>query len=118
MIVGQIYNLFLYYPNLFTTIFSARQYITHKKVFVNGVIINKPGFRVKVDDMINISNPAFLYEDLKKRLITNTVLGNYPAYLNVNYKLGLIKLIRIPANKDIPYPFFMNIETMVHNFTN
>ena len=111
-------DVILYRSNLFVSIFSARQYIVHKKVLVNGIIINKPGFHVKVDDVINISNPVFFYKDLKKRLINNKILGNYPSYLNVNYKLGLIKLIRIPANKDVPYPFFMNIETMVHKFTN
>jgi ribosomal protein S4 len=108
----------LYRSNLFSSIFSSRQYIVHKKVFVNGVLVNKPGFRVKIDDIVSVSNPEFFYNDLKLRLLNNQVLGNFPSYLNVNYKLGLVKLIRIPSNKDVPFPFFMNIDTMVHNFTN
>jgi hypothetical protein len=60
----------------------------------------------------------FFYLDLRKRLLNNQVLGNYPSYLNVDYKLGVIKLLRLPSNEDVPYPFFMNIKTMVHNFAN
>lgn len=111
-------DVILYRSNLFSSIFSSRQYIVHKKVFVNGVLVNKPGFRVKIDDIVSVSNPEFFYNDLKSRLLNNQVLGNFPSYLNVNYKLGLVKLIRIPSNKDVPFPFFMNIDTMVHNFTN
>ncbi len=111
-------DVILYRSNLFSSIFSSRQYIVHKKVFVNGVLVNKPGFRVKIDDIVSVSNPEFFYNDLKLRLLNNQVLGNFPSYLNVNYKLGLVKLIRIPSNKDVPFPFFMNIDTMVHNFTN
>lgn len=111
-------DVILYRSNLFSSIFSSRQYIVHKKVFVNGVLVNKPSFRVKIDDIVSVSNPEFFYNDLKLRLLNNQVLGNFPSYLNVNYKLGLVKLIRIPSNKDVPFPFFMNIDTMVHNFTN
>jgi len=111
-------DVILYRSNMFSSIFSARQYINHKKVFVNGIMINKPGFRIKIDDIVSVSDPQFFYNDLKTRLLNNQVLGNFPSYLNVNYKLGLIKLIRIPLNKDVPFPFFMNIDTMVHNFTN
>ena len=111
-------DVILYRSNLFSSIYTARQYINHKKVYVNGVLITKPGFRLKVDDIINIANPAFFYLDLRKRLINKEVLGNYPCYLNVDYKLGVIKLIRLPATEDVPYPFFMNIKTMVHNFVN
>lgn len=111
-------DVILYRSNMFSSIFSARQYINHKKVFVNGIMINKPGFRIKIDDIVSVSDPQFFYNNLKNRLLNNQVLGNFPSYLNVNYKLGLIKLIRIPLNKDVPFPFFMNIDTMVHNFTN
>ena len=111
-------DVILYRSNLFSSIFFSRQYIVHKKVFVNGVLVNKPGFRVKIDDIVSVSNPEFFYNDLKLRLLNNQVLGNFPSYLNVNYKRSLVKLIRIPSNKDVPFPFFMNIDTMVHNFTN
>ncbi len=110
-------DVILFRSNLFTSIFSARQYITHKNVYVNGLLVNKPGFRIKVDDLVSISHSSIFYEKLKKRLYAKAILVNFPSYLDVNYKLGIIKLIRMPVNTDVPFPFFMNIKNMTHQFS-
>lgn len=110
-------DVILYRSNLFRSIFSAKQYIAHKKVYVNGDLVNKPGYRLKIDDIVNLSDVSFFYEDLKTRLQNNKILGNYPSYLYINYKLGTIKLLRLPQPATVPFPFFMNIEQMSHNFS-
>jgi len=110
-------DVVLYRSNFFNSIFSAKQFINHKKVYVNGFLVNKPGYRLKIDDVVNIKNPAFFYENLKQRLHKNVILTNHPSYLFVNYKLGLIKLVSLPLNENVPYPFFMNVKTMTHNFS-
>jgi len=109
-------DVLLYRSNLFKSIFAARQYINHKKVYVNGKINSNPGYRVKVEDLIVVSNSVLLYKDLKQRLMENKVLNNYPSYLEVNYKLGMVMLIRLPENKEVPYPFFMDIESVASSF--
>ena len=110
-------DVILYRSNLFSSIYAARQYITHKKIYVNGKIVTKPGFRLKVDDIIVTLNAKLLYNNFKMRLQNNVVLGNYPAYLEVNYKLGAIILCKLPLNEEVPYPFFMNIETLTNSFS-
>lgn len=110
-------DVVLYRSNFFSSIFAAKQFINHKKVFVNGMLVNKPGYRLKIDDVVHIKNSAIFYENLKYRLEKNMILTNHPSYLFVNYKLGLIKLISLPTNEKVPYPFFMNVKTMTHNFS-
>lgn len=110
-------DVVLYRSNLFSTIYAARQYITHKKVYVNGKIVTKPGYRLRVDDVVTVSNPKLLYLKLKNRLRKDLVLGNYPAYLEVNYKLGAVILCKMPQNNEVPFPFFMDIDTITNSFS-
>ena len=99
-------DVVLYRSNLFPSIYAARQYISHKKVYVNGKLVTKPGYRLRVHDIAVVSNPKILYLQLKERLQKNLVLTNYPAYLEVNYKLGAVILSKLPENHEVPYPFF------------
>lgn len=110
-------DVVLYRSNLFESIYAARQYISHNKVFVNGLIVNKPSYRLKVEDIVNVSDSKLLYNKLKDRLKNNSVLGNYPSYLEVNYKLGVVILAQFPENEAVPFPFFMNLETITHSFS-
>jgi small subunit ribosomal protein S4 len=109
-------DVVLYRANFFSSIFAARQYINHKKVFVNGVIVNKPGFKIFINDIVVLSNSSQFYQNLKKRLEDKELLINYPSYLEVNYKLSSIILIKMPINKEVPFPFFMDLNSIAHNF--
>jgi ribosomal protein S4 len=109
-------DVVLYRANFFKSIFAARQYINHKKVFVNGILVNKPGYSLKIDDIVSVNQPDYFYENIKNRLASKKILCNYPSYLYVNYKLGLIKLIKLPLIKEVPFPFFINLERMTNNF--
>jgi small subunit ribosomal protein S4 len=109
-------DVVLYRANFFSSIFSARQYINHKKVYVNGLVVNKPGYQVKIDDLISVQDVSLFYSEIKKRLLNNQILTNYPKYLYVEYNLGIIKFLRLPLNEEIPFPFFMNVKTLTHNF--
>jgi ribosomal protein S4 len=109
-------DVVLYRANFFKSIFAARQYINHKKVFVNGILVNKPGYSLRVDDIVSVTQPEYFYEKIKVRLSSKKILCNYPSYLYVNYKLGLIKFIKLPLIKEVPFPFFINLERMTNNF--
>lgn len=109
-------DVILYRANFFTSIYAARQFINHKKVLVNGLIESKPGIKLYVNDIISLYNYKNFYSNIKNKLINKKLLGNYPAYLEVNYKLGLIILTKIPEIKEVPYPFFMNLEKLSQSF--
>ena len=108
-------DVILYRANFFKSIFSARQYINHKKVYVNGNLITKCGYRIKIEDVVSVKDPVFFYWNLKSSLKRRFILGNYPPYLHVNYKLGLVKLLNLPKNELVPFPFFVDIKSINHN---
>jgi len=83
-------DVLLYRANFFNSIFTARQFINHKKIFVNGLLETKPGLKILLYDMISIPNFKKFYLLLKRRLKKKKVLINYPNYLLVNYRLGII----------------------------
>lgn len=109
-------DVILYRSNFFTSIFAARQYISHKKVYVNGLLVTKPGYKIFINDIILLENSGFLYKQTSQRLQENSILCNYPNYLEVNYKLGCVILTRMPKIEDLPYPFFITPNSLVHNF--
>lgn len=109
-------DVILYRANFFNSIYSARQYINHKKVYVNGLIVNKPGLKLSVNDIVTLKNADLFYNNLKQKLQGNKVLVNYPSYLEVNYRLASISLVKLPNVADVPFPFFMNLKNIVHNF--
>lgn len=109
-------DVILYRANFFDSIYSARQFINHKKVSINGVIVDRPGYKVFLNDIITVQNSEQFYKQIKNKLEKKDLLVNYPAYLEVNYKLGAIMLIKIPVNTEVPYPFFMNLDTIAHSF--
>ncbi len=109
-------DIILFRSNFFQSIFAARQYINHKKVFVNGVLVNKPGYCLRIDDIVSVNNPEYFYENIKKRLMEDKILCNYPSYLYVNYQLGLIKFIKLPLINEVPFPFFINLQKITNNF--
>jgi small subunit ribosomal protein S4 len=109
-------DVILYRSNFFTSIFAARQYISHNKVLINGLVVNKPSYIVSLHDVITLRNIETLYISLKERLKSRSILVNHPSYLEVNYKIGAISLVMLPDVKSVPFPFFMNLENFSHNF--
>lgn len=109
-------DVILYRANFFISIYEARQYINHNKVYVNGLIVNKPNFKIFLNDIIVLKDPLMFYNRIKQRVEEDSLLVNYPSYLEVNYKLGSVMLIRIPENNEVPFPFFLDLNNITHNF--
>jgi ribosomal protein S4 len=97
---------------------AARQAIIHLKILVNGFIMNKPNYLLKVGDVITLNktviNRLNFYKNLKRKTIRykRLLLVNYPIYLEVNYKLLSIIFIKNPQVNEIPFPFLLNLELM------
>lgn len=106
----------LYRSNLFDSIYHTRQVINHKKIYVNGKLVNKPGFIVSVGDIIHVSDYNLYYINLKQKLQNKKILCNYPSYLEINYKLGAITLIKLPESHEVPFPFFMSIHSIIYDY--
>jgi ribosomal protein S4 len=109
-------DVLLYRANFFKSIFSSRQYIFHQGIYVNGVMLYKPNYKVKVDSFIFIKDIDNFYKIMKSKLRNKKIFGTYPAYLEINYKLGCISLYKIPEVKEVPFPFFLNYKHIAYTF--
>jgi len=80
------------------------------------MLVDKPGYSLRINDIVSVEKPEYFYESIKKRLTTDKILCNYPSYLYVNYRLGSVKFIKLPLIKEVPFPFFINLERLPNNF--
>jgi len=110
-------DVVLYRSNLFNSIYTARQFISHKKIYVNGNIITRCSYQLSINDIITVRQPQLFYNSIKNSLMNDTLLVNYPAYLEVNFKLGTIIFTKIPLYSEIPFPCYMDLHLMSHKFS-
>ncbi len=85
------------------TIYQARQMVTHGHIQVNGKKVDKPSFRVRPDDVVEVRERS-----KEKTLFTIAREGGFapdgeiPRYLQVNLKALAFRLDREPNRKEIP----------------
>ena len=85
------------------TIYQARQMVVHGHIQVNGQKVDKPSFRVRPDDVVQVRERS-----KEKTLFTIAREGGFapdgetPRYLQVNLKALAFRLDREPNRKEIP----------------
>ena len=85
------------------TIYQARQMVVHGHIAVNGKKVDKPSFRVRPDDVVQVRERS-----KEKTLFTIAREGGFapdgetPRYLQVNLKGLAFRLDREPNRKEIP----------------
>ena len=109
----------LYRTNLFSSIYEIRQQINHKKILINGKLSQNHSTCVQVGDVISIQPELYFskYKSLLNKLQNDAILTNYPPYLEINYKIGCILLIRQPRPEEISYPFKRGLTTNTHMYS-
>lgn len=108
---------------------SIRQMIAHKKICVNGKIVDKPGSRIKVGDAIHFLkfkqkekqiSPEFS-STLKRRVLIQTNFFKYwnrwtppiPNFIDVDYKNFTIIVNSTPSKADLFYPFSGSLKQLL-----
>lgn len=109
-------DILLYRAGFFKSVFSSRQYILHKGIDVNGVSIYKPNYTIQLLDLVSVKQPAFFYNYIKNQLKVDKLFTNFPSYLEVNYRLGILTMYKIPVVKEVPFPFFLNYKHIGYSF--
>jgi small subunit ribosomal protein S4 len=93
------------------TVFSARQFVNHGHVQVNGKRVNIASFRVSVGDVVQVReasrNMALVLEALQ---LTER---DCPDYVEVDPKAMTAKLLRNPELAEVPYPVKMEPNLVV-----
>jgi small subunit ribosomal protein S4 len=100
------------YRSKFTpTPFSARQFVNHGHVLVNGKRVNIPSYRVKPGDVVQVRersrNMALVLEALQ------SVERETPDYITVDTKAMSATFVRAPELAEVPYPVKMEPNLVV-----
>jgi len=95
----------VYRAKFVPTVFSARQFVNHGHVTVNGRKVNIPSYQVRVGDVIEIK------ESSRQLVIVLEAAAlaerDVPDYVDVDHGKCTAKLTRIPGPTEVPYPVQM-----------
>ena len=97
------------------TVFSARQFVNHGHVRVNGKRVTIPSFRVKVGDVVELSDRA---KELAIVLeATQSPERDVPDYIDADHKKMSAKIARVPVLNEVPYPVQMEPHLVVEFYS-
>ncbi|PLX29469.1 MAG: 30S ribosomal protein S4 [Alphaproteobacteria bacterium] len=97
------------------TVFSARQFVNHGHVLVNGKKVNIPSYRVQPDDVIEVKQKS-----REMPLVIQAVESaerDVPGYLDVDLAKRTGKFVRLPEFDEIPYPVQMEPNLVIEYYS-
>ena len=107
-------DIFVYRAKFAPTVFSARQIVSHGHIYVNGVKCNIASRRIKVGDVITLSNKA------KEMALVAEAQAlaerDVPDYVSPD---GTDKatFVRVPTLDEVPYPVKMEPNLVVEFYS-
>ena len=105
----------IYRAKLVPTVFSARQFVSHGHVKVNGKRVTIPSFKVKVGEVVELKDRA---KELAIVLeATQSAERDVPDYLEVDHKKMTAKMTRVPTPTEVPYPVQMEPHLVVEFYS-
>jgi ribosomal protein S4 len=94
---------------------QLRQFIFHKNVYVNGIVINKPGYLLKKNDLVQL-NFAKLGSDIGKPFKNPINLVSQHAHLEVNSQFFCFIYLGFFKENEVPYLNKENISFLNYVF--
>ena len=108
-------DAFIYRAKFVPTVFSARQFVSHGHVTVNGKRVTIPSFRVKVGDVVELAGRA---KEMAIALeASQSTERDVPDYLEIDHKKMSGKMLRVPALSEVPYPVQMEPHLVVEFYS-
>ena len=105
----------IYRAKFVPTVFSARQFVNHGHVLVNGKRVTIPSYRVKEGDVVEVK------EKSKQLAMVLESIGSperdVPDYLDVDHKKMTATYVRTPQLMDVPYPVAMEPNLVVEFYS-
>ena len=107
-------DAFIFRAKFVPTVWSARQFINHGHIKVNGRRVNIASFRVKVGDTIEV-------KEASKQLAlvieaTQLAERDVPDYVEADHTKMTARVARVPAFSDVPYPVQMEPNLVVEYY--
>jgi small subunit ribosomal protein S4 len=105
----------IYRMKFVPTVFSARQFVNHGHVMVNGKRVNIPSYLVSEGDVVEVKEKS---RDLPLVLLSiESAERDVPDYLEVNFKKMQGTYKRVPKFAEIPYPVQMEPNLVVEFYS-
>lgn len=105
----------IYRAKFVPTVFAARQFVSHGHVTVNGRRVTIPSMRVRIGDVIEVREAA--RQNVMVMEAIKSSERESPDYLEVDQAKMTVKMIRIPALADVPYPVQMEPNLVVEFYS-
>ena len=105
----------VYRAKFVPTVFSARQFVNHGHVKVNGKRVNIPSYRCKVGDVIEVKDASKQMELVIQA--SQSPERDVPDYIDVNQDKLTASLTQIPGLSDVPYPVIMEPNLVVEFYS-
>jgi small subunit ribosomal protein S4 len=105
----------IYRAKFVPTVFSARQFVSHGHVLVNGVRVNIPSYRVRPGDVIEVRETS-----REMNLVLEASQSNerdVPDYLDVDHSKMRASFTRIPQLADVPYAVRMEPNLVIEFYS-
>lgn len=105
----------IYRMKFVPTVFSARQFINHGHIKVNGVKVNIPSYMVKEGDVVEVKE--------KSRQLPLVLLASesnereVPEYVEVSHQRMTGTFMRQPKLEDVPYPVQMEPNLVIEFYS-
>ncbi len=97
------------------TVFSARQFVNHGHIKVNGKRVNIPSYLVEEGDVIEIKKKS---RELPLVLLAiESAERELPGYVDVDYKKMQGTFLRTPNLADVPYPVPMEPNLVIEFYS-
>ncbi len=97
------------------TVFSARQFVNHGHILVNGKRVNIPSFLVKEGDVIEVREKS---RELPLVLLAiESPERDIPDYVDVNFKKMQGTFKKTPKLADVPYPVTMEPNLVIEYYS-
>lgn len=97
------------------TVFSARQFVSHGHIRVNGKRVNIASYAVSPGDEISVTDS--FKENVVLLAATQLNERDVPEYMNVDHKAMKGIVVRVPAFEDVPYPVQMEPHLVVEFYS-
>ena len=105
----------IYRSNIVPTVFAARQFVNHKHVTVNGIVVNIPSFSCKPGDLIEVKEKSKTIPLVLESI--QNMARDVPEYISLNTKELKVSYIRYPSSDEIPYATVMSPASVVEFYS-
>lgn len=102
-------DAFVYRSTLLPTLASARQFVSHGHLTVNGLRVNIPSYTLRVGDVVMISDKTYELKIIQESI--NKGDRRIPEYIELDQRKA--KYLYIPSLSDVPYPINISLDMVV-----